>query len=86
MNTLTSTSRLYMTLTKEQIIKQIYEQWFRGSADLLELDCSEYAMLSEIYDYALGVGFCAGLDSAQSPAQQINDCDYLRSIYGKQND
>ena len=45
-------------------------------------------MLDEAFDYGYKAGLKAGLLAGRtevlSPAKQINGCDYLRSLYGKQ--
>ena len=76
-----------MTLTKKQIIEHIY---LRYCGCLPELDTADYDMLDEAYDYGYKAGYTAGKQAGEtathSPAEQINDCDYLRSIYGEQED
>lgn len=69
-------------LTKQQRIENIYLGY---CGCLPEPISADYNMLIEAYDFGYEAGQRAGVITTQSPAEQINNCDYLSSLYGKQN-
>lgn len=72
-------------LIKKERIEHIY---LRYCGCLPDPETADYDMLDEAFDdgYKAGLeaGLLAGRTEVLSPTKQINGCDYLRSLYGKQ--